>query len=106
MKIINTTPHNILLQLHQSVSCIEIEKAANPIRLAEEQKQIGYINHIPLFKKTFGSANLPPIKKGTVYIVSLIVAQSFPNRDDFLIVNDTIRDENGQIVGCKSLAHV
>jgi len=29
---------------------------------------------------------------------------AYPNRDDFLIVDRTIRDEQGRIIGCRSLS--
>lgn len=43
----------------------------------------------------------------TYYIVPLLIAQAFRGRrDDLLVTNDPIRDEQGRIVGCRSLARV
>ena len=72
------------------------------------QKKISEIKEtgIPIFRKKFLQSSVPEKIHDTVYIVSLIVAQSFPDRDDFLIVNDTIRDEKGRIIGARSFAQI
>lgn len=37
----------------------------------------------------------------TIYIVSRIVKQSVPDRDDVVVPDDLIRDDNGNIIGCR-----
>ena len=75
------------------------------IRLSSQTKKVGNLNGIPLSKTVFGEAQgLPEQKKGTYYIVSSLVCQAYPDRKDFLIVNETVRNEKGQIVGCRSLS--
>ena len=59
---------------------------------------------IPLTRTIYRGSDLPPYEDGTYYIVSAIFCQAFPDRKDFLIVNETIRNEKGEITGCKSLA--
>lgn len=39
----------------------------------------------------------------TYYIVSQIVKSALPTRKDLLVPAEVVRDENGNIVGCKSL---
>ena len=48
---------------------------------------------------------LPEQQDGTFYIVSALVARA-AGREDFVIVNDTVRDNDGRIIGCQSFAHV
>ena len=48
---------------------------------------------------------LPEQQDGTFYIVSALVAR-VAQREDFIIVDDTVRDDKGRIVGCQSFAHV
>lgn len=36
----------------------------------------------------------------TIYIVSRIVKQSVPERDDVVVPDDLIRDDDGNIIGC------
>lgn len=43
----------------------------------------------------------------TIYVVSAIVAQAVSGkRDDVYVVDETIRNEQGQIVGCNALAKI
>lgn len=107
-QIKNLTPHDITVMEEGKPSIVFPARQGETIRLEETQTKIFEVTHgrIPVFKKDFGKANLPPQFPDTFYIVSLVVAQSFPDRKDFLIVNDTVRDEKGQIVGCRSFATV
>lgn len=47
--------------------------------------------------------DLPP-EDGTLYIVPKIVSEH-TNRDDFL-VPDTVRDEDGRVIGCTALSEI
>ena len=47
---------------------------------------------------------LPVAPNGTFYIVSRIAALAMPERTDLLMVDGTIRDENGRIIGCTGFA--
>ncbi|MFW6025472.1 MAG: hypothetical protein ACOCRX_03950 [Candidatus Woesearchaeota archaeon] len=60
---------------------------------------------IPLTKTVFGNIHgLPEYKTGIYYIVSSLVAQACPDRSDLLIPNESVRGEDGWIIGVKSLA--
>ncbi len=73
------------------------------------------INGIPITKTVFGDIQLvdgegnvypmPEICDDTIYIVSALVARA-SDRPDFFIVNETVRDEKGRIIGYKSFARV
>lgn len=43
---------------------------------------------------------LPEPVEGTYYIVSRIACEAMPERSDLLMVDGTVRDENGRIIGC------
>ena len=65
----------------------------------------GYIEDIPLSKTVLGKIeNLPKYKEGTYYIVSSLLCGACPNRSDFLIPNEVVKDRNGNIIGCRSLS--
>ena len=71
--------------------------------------QIDEVNGIPLNSVYFGDLHgLPQSKDMTYYIVSNIVAQAAKTlkRKDCLIPDDTVRNEKGQVVGCRGLAVV
>lgn len=97
MKIINTTPHRVVIG----------ERVFEPallLRLSTETVSDGELGGIPLTKTKYGSCeNLPTFSEDVCYIVSSILAQAYPERSDFLMVGETIRDGEGRIVGAKSL---
>ncbi|MFC0903824.1 hypothetical protein ACFHWD_03850 [Clostridium sp. MT-14] len=62
---------------------------------------------IPINRTVFGDIeNLPEPQPDTIFVVSSIVAQAAQNRDDLFIPDDTVRDENGRIIGCRALARI
>lgn len=104
-KIINLTPHtvNILIGDKQ----INIEPSGTVARCDVERTTVGSINGIPLTQNRFGKVTgLPEPQKDTVYIVSALVANACKERDDLVIPDETVRDGQGRIIGCRSLARV
>ena len=62
---------------------------------------------IPSFDYEYGEVkNIPEEEEGVVYIVSSLVAQRVPERMDVFIPNESVRDEKGRIIGCKSLGRI
>jgi len=102
-KIINLTPHEVRL-VDDEGNTIAVFPSEGVVRLSEHREKIAEINGISVYKKTFGAAELPPQKEGVYYIVSLPVAQAFPERDDFLIPDQLVRDEKGRVIGARSFA--
>ena len=49
--------------------------------------------------------NMPDPQPGTYFIVSRLVAELYPERDDLLITNGLIKD-NGKTIACRSLAKI
>ena len=97
----NMTPHEVVLITEKETLKFPSEGS---IRLSSKTEQVGMLEGIPITKTIFGSSELPKYKKGTYYIVSSLICQAFPDRKDFLIVNETIRNDKGQIIGCRSLS--
>jgi len=114
MKLVNLTPHEIVL-VRDDVRLVfpPSGTVARCEVLREELYRIVVANDdgsevsIPITSVVFGDVTgLPLDEDGTMYIVSSLVAQALPNRDDLLIPDDTVRDEHGRIVGCRSLSEV
>lgn len=101
MKIRNYTPHEVVLKgvKYPSEGCARCET---------EVKKIAEIDGIPVNRREFKAVyGLPDSEPGTIYIVSAIVAQAIAGqRDDCFVVDETIRDEAGRIIGCKALAKI
>ena len=47
---------------------------------------------------------LPEKQNGVFIIVSRIICAACPDRSDLVIVDQTVRNDKGQIVGCKSFS--
>lgn len=99
MRIINLTPHEVVL-------CGQVLPSAGSARCEAVTEQLMTIDGIKVNRKKFGLVTgLPKPQKDTIYIVSRIVAEALHgSRDDVFIVDETVRDESGKIVGANALA--
>jgi len=111
MKFINLTPHPI--QIWDSDKNVIVYQATKPsARCTEEFEEIGIIedendNWIRIGELSYNQVyNLPEPQENTFYIVSVLVAQSCPDRTDLLVPYDLVRNENGSITGCRSLVRI
>ena len=123
MEIINRTPHDITMLNEENEVIWTFPKSDEPIRLESSQVIVGEATDagfdttkrnasdnifitFDVKQVVYGDSNLPNYIEDRYYIVSALVANAFPVREDLLMVNDTVRDENGRIIGCKSFAIV
>ena len=134
MKIKNLTPHVVCF--FTSEQCIEQKKGnyttlvlndgEKPILTIEPEKEIARVSSktiytdpvefngvsIPQAKVVFGEVEGLPVnlEEDTLYIVSSITANAFKanghDTTQLRLVADTIRNDQGQIVGALSLAEV
>lgn len=131
-RVVNLTPHavNLLLPHH-----IEIGKDAlgTPIYVTEEKnysippsgtvarckvdrKEVdsfiaqdvdGWDITLPITATKFGEVEgLPEPQDGIIYIVSNLVAQAVPEREDVFFPDDVVRDSQGNIIGCRALGKI
>lgn len=105
-KIMNMTPHAITFV--QEGGNIVIEPSGTVARVAAKTVQTGeIINGIPVTRTEFGEVeDLPAPEEGTVFIVSSMVAGRVPDRTDVFIPNESVRDDAGRIIGCKSFGRI
>ena len=107
MRIINLTPHTITFFDGAGNAVLTVEPSGQVARCSVTREKIGEINGIPVNKSRFGEVeNLPDPQPDTIFVVSALVAQAIPDRPDIFIVDDTVRDEQGRIIGCRALAHI
>jgi hypothetical protein len=98
----NYTPHDINIILDDCEIIIESEGIARCNEIIEKQ---GEVLDVEIIKKKFqGVEGLPEERDDTIYIVSLVVAQSCKDRNDLVIPGEIVRDDAGKIIGCKNLA--
>lgn len=105
-KIINTTPHPLVVFDDDGNEILNIPKASSPFRLDEKLADDGEINNVPVVEKTFLKADDPFSDPEACYYVSFPVAQSFPEKSNLLFAGEIVRDEDGRIKGIKSFARL
>lgn len=106
IKIINATPHEVRI-IKEGSATIICEPSGILPRVSQTTEVIGELDGITITKNKYGEVeNLPPYENGIWYIVSAMVANAMPEREDLLIPNESVRDEHGRIIGCRSLARV
>lgn len=107
MNIKNLTPHTINFVSPEGYPVMDIKPEGTVARVSAKTATVGEIDGIPVTKSVYGEVEgLPEPEEGTIYIVSALVAGRVPEREDVFIPNESVRDEKGRIVGCKSLGHV
>lgn len=130
MKLINLTPHavTILPQVGDDVQgdnhiLAQIQPSGLTVRCVETTNYLRHITldngvSIPIYQKVMGNVclidrqgNQSPIDTidlsgDCLYIVSKIAYDAIPNnlKHYFVMVNDTVRDQNGNIWACRSLS--
>lgn len=106
-RLINLTGHDITL-FDDIGNVVTLPPDGPKLGVDARKKQIGYIAKLPVqvpvivINRQINRNSLPPEKRGTVYIVSMITALAYPERTDFLVPGQKVRDEQGRIIGCKS----
>ena len=104
-KLINLTPHTITILCGETKKELASEGLA---RVTTTTEVVGNINGIPVNTIEMGEVTgLPAPEKDTIFIVSRVVAEAVKDtRNDVVIVDKTVRNEAGQIIGCFALAVV
>lgn len=107
MKIVNLTPHRIDFVTADGSPLMSVEPSGTIARVSVKTETIGEIAGIPVTKSVYSDVvDLPAPQEETVYVVSSLVAQRCVDRDDVFIPNESVRDSEGKIIGCKSLGKV
>jgi hypothetical protein len=111
---VNLTPHDIVF-----IDVEENEFVVKPsgiiARVSVTIKVTGYMSvttptgtfTFPITENAYGEVENLPVGDGeTIYIVSALVAGRVPNRTDVFIPNESVRDEKGRIIGCRSFGRI
>lgn len=102
--IINATPHAVNL-VNDEGDILRTFKPEISVRVASTCKVVDEIAGIPIDYTTFGEVEgLPEYQNGVYYIVSRLVKQALPDREDLLCPGQQVRDSAGRVIGCKSLS--
>lgn len=104
IELINLTPHTINFVDTDGISIVVVEPSGKIARVNTTTVTIGEIDGIPVTETQFSEVeDLPDEEPGKIFIVSSIVAERVPEREDVFVPNESVRDDKGRIVGCRSL---
>lgn len=84
---------------------MKLHPVGDPFRLSVEYVDAGYVDGIPLVRPISVSRQALPVEReGIYYVVSTLVQNAYPDRNDLLIPAMLVRDAAGNITGCQALA--
>lgn len=102
--IINKVPHAVYILDDNDKILKVFSKSQGMIRVQQDTKDIGHIDGVPICSTIWGDAEeLPEVVAGTYYIVSQLVKNALPKRPDLLVPKNVVRDNQGNIIGCRRL---
>jgi len=110
-ELVNLTPHAInMMDDDANVICV-IEPSGTLARVSVRTERTETLDfdgvNLATSKSVYGDIEgLPDETDGVAYVVSSLVAQRVPERNDVFIPNESVRDEKGRIIGCKSLGRI
>lgn len=105
MTFINCTPHPITLLGSDNEVVMTLPKGEVVPRLSQSTKEVDVVEGVSITETSFGEIqDLPEPKEGVLLIVSRLVLTACPSRKDLVVPNELVRDSDGNIKGCKSLA--
>lgn len=110
-QIINLTPHAITFVDAEGNQILTVPASGQLARVAAKtvqtgQRRLGDVL-LPVTGTEYGEVEgLPDPEEDTIYLVSSLVAQRCKDRGDVFIPNESVRDSEGRIIGCKSLGRV
>jgi len=115
-KLVNLTPHTINIIIRHSIEippsgiiarCKTDRQIIDSFILEDVEDVDGWDITVPVIKTRFGEVEgLPEPQEGTIYIVSHLVAQAVPDREDVFFPDDLVRDSQGNVVGCRALGKI
>lgn len=114
LKPVNLTQHDVVLLDVDDAVMLTIPPSGVVARCETTRTTIGHLSlqgadgcYTPINRTQFGVVtDLPAPQHYTIYIVSRIVAEACPERRDLYIPDDTVRDNDGRIIGARALAQV
>lgn len=104
-KLVNLTPHSLNIVAADG-STVYIPPDGNRIaRVASTSVIVATVNGINISRQTFGKVmDLPDAQDDVVYIVSRMVKDRVPDRDDVVVPGVPFRDTDGKIIGAWGLS--
>lgn len=104
--ILNATPHAVKIVDKNGALIKEFAPSGDVARLQPTTEVIGEVAGVPVTSTHYGEPiGLPDEQEGVGYIVSALLRTTLTQRSDLFSPGQLVRDDNGNVVGCKSLDH-
>jgi hypothetical protein len=98
-RFVNLTPHAVVI-----VGGPSLPPSGSLARCAQVAAPAGEHAGVALSRVAFGAVEgLPEPEPGVVFVVSALVRAAVPHRSDVASPGDLVRNEAGQVVGCRNL---
>jgi hypothetical protein len=105
MQIVNLTPHKITFMNDDNNVVMDVLPSGDVARVSSTSVVVDSVNGIDVCTTSFGDVvGLPDAVDGVVYIVSRMCKSAVSGRDDVLVPGDAVRNDDGNIVGCRNLS--
>ena len=109
MKIRNLTPHAVNIIAENGTVKATFEPTGIVARATQQAEHVGEVNGIELVSMVFGATvDLPEPEDDVMLIVSIITINAAKAQgrttSDLLMTADPVRNESGQIIGCRRFA--
>lgn len=104
--IVNLTPHTVNLKL-ASGKIKTIERKGRIPRIEEVIEYQASIDDVMIYGISYGGVvDAPPVRPNTCYVVSRMIAEALPGRDDLLFPIMLERDTNGSVLLATALGRI
>jgi hypothetical protein len=99
MAFVNLTPHPIVI-----VDGPTVPPSGTVARVTSSSINVRIIDGVAFSRVSFGEVvGLPDPVPGDTFIVSAMVRSAVPHRDDVASPGDLVRDDAGNVIGCRGL---
>lgn len=109
MLIRNLTPH--VVTIRTDAGSMDIEPVGVVPRVGQETVPLGAVDVdgflVPIARsRATDVVDLPPPVDGTLLVVSRVLAEACPDRDDLVVPDGLLRDDQGRVTGATRLSAV
>ena len=103
MKIINLTPHPVIILNNNKKVIMHLEPSGEVARVTKITEQVDHLGAIPVSRARFGKIKgLPDAGRNCVYVVSKMVHEAANGRNDLYYPAEKVSEGN-RVIGCRSL---
>lgn len=100
----NLTPHAVNI-VREDNTVLTIEPEETPARVSMTVAKVSELDGVGIYASQYGEVtDLPEPEEGVWLIVSRMVLAASPERHDLLVPGTLIRDDAGNVTGCKGLS--